>query len=468
MRGRFAAWLIVPGLLAGAVLAGPVLGAPGSNGPTTPYRALYTGASTTGTVATDTAAVTLGVRFTPTVDGYLDSVEFYRGSSANTARHVSLWAATGTRLATASTPDTRLGWNWGRFDRPVRVTAGTMYVAAYHAPAGRYNSDSNGFASSRAVGPLTVSAGDGVYRYGSVAAFPDQRWRSSSYFVSPVFTADLAGASASPARTPTATATPSPTTTSASPTPTSTPTSDPTSNPTGEPCRLPGDGACGPYSYSKISMSNGYNTYANNQLWGCGAPGSCGPQTMKAWGAGRWEVTSTQRAGNTGVLTYPNTQQLLNTWNGRGWNGPGPHTDTPVSSLAKLESSYSERMNENDGTIAQAAYDIWTSAGEIMIWVDTTDLRGSGGAERVDSGTIDGQPFTYYVYGGSLPIIKFDRNRRSATVDILEALNWLVQKGHIPASTTIGQVNFGFEICSTGGVAETFEVLDYSLTAVPK
>ena len=468
MRGRLAACLSTAAVLAGAVLAGPVLGAPGSDAPTTPYRALYTADSTTGTVASDTGSVTLGVRFTPSVNGYLDSVEFYRASSANTARRVSLWSTTGKRLATASAPDTRLGWNWGRFDRPVRVTAGTTYVAAYHSPSGRYNRDSNGFESSRTVGQLTVPVGGGVYRYGSAEGFPDQRWQNSEYFVSPVFIADVAGASPtpSPSPSPTAspTATPAPTATSASPTPTRTATPTPTS----EACYLPGDGACGPYSYQKITNSNGYNTYAANQLWGCGAPGSCGPQTMTAWGAGRWEVTSTQRAGNTAVLTYPNTQQLTNNWSGRGWNGPGPHTDTPISGLAKLESFYSERMNENDGTNAQAAYDIWTSAGEIMIWVDTTPLRGSGGAERVDSGTIDGQPFTYYVYGGSLPIIKFDTNRRSATVDILEALNWLIQKGHIPANTTIGQVNFGFEICSTGGVAETFEVLDYSLTAVPK
>lgn len=465
MRGRLAAGVITATLLAGAILAAPVLGAPGSNGPPTPYRALYTGASNTGTVATDTGSVTLGLRFTPSVNGYLDSVEFFRGSSANTARHVSLWSATGTRLATASTRDTRLGWNWGRFDRPVRVTAGTTYVASYHAPAGRYNVDANGSKSPRTIAPLTFPAGGGVYRYGSAEAFPDKRWQSSEYFVSPVFIADVAGAGSSPPPPPpTSTAMPTPTATTPSPTPTSTPA--PT--PSGEACYLPGDGACGPYSYSKIPNSNGYNTYANNQLWGCGAPGSCGPQTMTAWGAGRWEVTSTQRAGNTGVLTYPNTQQLMNNWSGRGWNGPGPHTDTPISGLAKLESSYSERMNENDGTIAQAAYDIWTSAGEIMIWVDTTSLRGSGGAVRVDSGTIDGQPFTYYVYGGSLPIIKFDTNRRSATVDILEALNWLVSKGHIPANTTIGQLNFGFEICSTGGVAEKFEVLDYSITAVPK
>jgi hypothetical protein len=33
---------------------------------------------------------------------------------------------------------------------------------------------------------------------------------------------------------------------------------------------------------------------------------------------------------------------------------------------------------------------------------------------------------------------------------------------------TISRVNFGWEICSTGGVAETLNVTDYPLTATPK
>jgi len=231
-------------------------------------------------------------------------------------------------------------------------------------------------------------------------------------------------------------------------------------------CRLPGDGTCGPYSYPRITNSNGYNTYVANQMWSCGAPGSCGPETLTADHPGRWSVTSTQKAGNTAVLTYPHVQQLFNNWGGNGFNGG---SDTPISGLARLVSTYTEHMHETNGTLAQAAYDVWTSSGEIMIWVDTTSLRGSGGAEKLDSGTIGGLPFTFYVYGGAggLPIIKLDTNQRSGTIDILEGLRWLQSKGYVAKNATISQVNFGWEICSTGGVAETFEVTDYSLTATP-
>ena len=64
------------------------------------------------------------------------------------------------------------------------------------------------------------------------------------------------------------------------------------------------------------------------------------------------------------MLTYPDVQQLFNNWGNGGFNGA---SDTPISALAGLTSSYAENMHENGGTAAQAAWDIWTSSGEVMI-----------------------------------------------------------------------------------------------------
>lgn len=239
-------------------------------------------------------------------------------------------------------------------------------------------------------------------------------------------------------------------------------------------CYLPGDGTCGPYSYSRITNSNGYNTYVGNQMWGCGTPGSCGPQTLTAYGPDRWSVTSTQRAGGTAVLSYPDVQQLFNDWTGRGWNGPlqpgQAVTDTPVSALRSLQGTYAESMGANVGTAAQAAYDIWTSSGEAMIWTDATRLRGTGGAVKAGAGRIGGRPFTLYLYGGphGLPIIKLDAALRQGTVDILDGLRWLQRAGHLAPNATISQVNFGWEICSTGGRTETFRITRYALTAAAR
>lgn len=232
----------------------------------------------------------------------------------------------------------------------------------------------------------------------------------------------------------------------------------------GTACNLPGNGNCGPYTYSQITNSNGFNTYVSNQLWGCGTPGSCGPSTMTAYNPGNWSVNSTQAAGNTAVLMFPDVQQLTNNWGNGGFNGS---SDMPISGVGAITSTYAENMHENSGTFAEAAYDIWTSSGEVMIWVDTTANRGSGGAVQEGAGTIGGIPMTYYVYGGTLPFIKLNTNQQSGTINILDGLHYLQSKGVVASNATINQINFGWEICSTGGLPETFNVSSYSLTMTP-
>ena len=58
---------------------------------------------------------------------------------ANTGTHVgNLWTASGTLLATATfTGETASGWQQVNFANPVAIAANTIYVASYHATAGR-------------------------------------------------------------------------------------------------------------------------------------------------------------------------------------------------------------------------------------------------------------------------------------------------------------------------------------------
>ena len=44
-------------------------------------------------------------------------------------------------------------------------------------------------------------------------------------------------------------------------------------------------------------------------------------------------------------------------------------------------------------------------------------------------------------------------------------LDWLAAQGWIPASSTLGQIDYGVEAVSTGGQPVTFEVTDFSVTA---
>ena len=215
-------------------------------------------------------------------------------------------------------------------------------------------------------------------------------------------------------------------------------------------------GACGPYSYPAITKSNGYNTYVANNMWGCGS-GNCGPQTVRANTPGDWQVTSNQAARNTAVLTYPDVQQLFT-----GTTGNGP----AISSFRLIRSRFTETMPPAAaGTIAEAGYDIWTSySSDIMIWVDNQG-RGTGGAAVIGHATIFGQAFTVLQYGGTGGEIIFslDHNEHTGTVHILATMRWLQAHRYVKATATIGQVDFGWEICSTGGHPETFTISQYWL-----
>ncbi len=46
-------------------------------------------------------------------------------------------------------------------------------------------------------------------------------------------------------------------------------------------------------------------------------------------------------------------------------------------------------------------------------------------------------------------------------------LTWLMNKGYLPANSTLTQLQYGFEIASTGGVNEKFQVTGWSLTERP-
>jgi hypothetical protein len=229
--------------------------------------------------------------------------------------------------------------------------------------------------------------------------------------------------------------------------------------PTGAACvTSAGNGTCGPYGYPPISNSNGYTTYVGNNMWAC-ANGSCGPQTLTAYQPGNWSVMSSQAGGNTAVLTYPNVQQVFT---------KTTDIDPALSTFTSMTSDFTETMSPQAGTDAEAAYDLWLShtsgPNEVMIWVDNV-ARGSGGAQRIGAATIAGQAFTVYQYQGGEIIFSLDQSEQSGTVDILAALKWLQSHGLASARAQLGQVDFGFEICSTGGKPEKFAVSRYTLTS---
>ena len=145
--------------------------------------------------ANDSSAVNLGVQFTPSVNGWITGIRFYKGTG-NGGTHVgSLWSAGKLLGQVTFTGESASGWQEADFSSPVAVTAGQTYVASYFAPSGGYSYTGAAFAGAGVTnGPLTapqsstVSPGNGVYGYGSSPALPSSSYNATNYWVDVVFT----------------------------------------------------------------------------------------------------------------------------------------------------------------------------------------------------------------------------------------------------------------------------------------
>jgi hypothetical protein len=198
-----------------------------------------------------------------------------------------------------------------------------------------------------------------------------------------------------------------------------------------------------------------------NNMWNC-PQAACGREEIWANSSSDWGVVSTMAKGNTAVLTYPNVQETF------GAN------DEPASlaNARQLVSTFAEQMPTTSGTISEAAYDIWLNNWntEIMIWVDNQHQRFYIPVRGTI--TVGGQKFSVYAYtgtSGGYPSGPFDfvlqGNETSGTVNILGAIQWLEKHGYISANGAgINAVDFGWEICSTGGHPEDFSVSHFTIS----
>lgn len=144
--------------------------------------------------ANEGAAVELGLKFRPDTNGRVTGVRFYK-SAANTGMHIgSLWDSEGNLLRQGTfREESASGWQELTFDRPVKVTAGALYVVSYHTNTGHYAYDYHYFDSAHVSGHLTAPSsndvmGNGVYKYSPTAAFPNGSSSATNYWVDVTFT----------------------------------------------------------------------------------------------------------------------------------------------------------------------------------------------------------------------------------------------------------------------------------------
>jgi hypothetical protein len=218
-------------------------------------------------------------------------------------------------------------------------------------------------------------------------------------------------------------------------------------------------GNCGPYTYPAIAYSDG-NTTVGQDVWN---PIPGWSQRLQATSPGNWYVTAEMPAGNTAVVSYPNTGT--------------PYGEKPLSSFHRITSSFSESMHAVSQTSAWAAFDLWFNnwSDEVMI---QNDFAGNGPCPPAATHTFggsDGVPVqswnlcvfgserVWKLAGNSGP--ESTSNEQSGSVDILSMLTWMENNGYLLHNSTVTDLSYGFEICSTGGKPETFTVSGFSISA---
>jgi hypothetical protein len=194
-------------------------------------------------------------------------------------------------------------------------------------------------------------------------------------------------------------------------------------------------------------------------MWNCPSTNPpCGAQTLWANSSSNWGVVSDQAKGNTAVMVYPDAQNV--------YTLPSGDPD-PLKNFGIIQSTFKER-SPSVGDF-EAAYDLWLNNWntEVMIWVDNHGQTPAGNV--VGTTTIYGQRFTVWSsagQSGGYPSGPFtfvlNKNEKGGRVHILSAFRVLEEMKLIPATSSLDDIEFGWEICSTGGHPENFEVTSYS------
>jgi hypothetical protein len=210
--------------------------------------------------------------------------------------------------------------------------------------------------------------------------------------------------------------------------------------------------SCGPYSYPQI-QGTAANPIVGNDVW---APVNGWQQTLYANSPGDFRVTANMPAGNTAVISYP--------------SNAANYGEKKISTFSSIYSSFSEKMNATGSTSAWAAYDIWLNnwTNEIMI---QHDVAGGGPCPTKATATFGGKggvpvrTWNLCQYGTELIWKLTGGSVQSGSVDVLAMLNWLAGHGYYSPTSTLTDISYGWELCSTGGRPETFTISGYSVTA---
>ena len=177
-------------------------------------------------------------------------------------------------------------------------------------------------------------------------------------------------------------------------------------------------------------------------------------QTMYICDYDNWYVVAKMddSKGDGAVKTYPNVHMDFS-------SAPA------ISSFTSISSTFGH-AGPHIG-VYEFAYDMWLNgvagAGstEVMIWTDNFKQVPSGSVQ--ETVTFDGQSYQVYKSGSYIAFVAMT-NVTSGTLNLLAFFNHVISKGWVPATSTLGAIDYGVELVSTNGLGATFSVNAFSLT----
>jgi hypothetical protein len=191
--------------------------------------------------------------------------------------------------------------------------------------------------------------------------------------------------------------------------------------------------------------------YVANDMWNIS--GYSVSQTIYACSHSNWYAVANMNnnSGDGAVKTYPNAHEDFN--------------EPRISSFSSISSTFAE-TSPHVG-IYEDAYDIWingvASSGstELMVWTENHGQTPSGSAQG--TATVSGHTYTVYRSGSYIAFVA-NSNFTAGTVNLLSVFDWVMAKGWMPSTSTLGQIDYGTEIVSTGGSPATFAVHNFSVS----
>ena len=145
------------------------------------------------------SSITLGMKFSSSVPGYVRGVRFFSSNDAMLPQGSytgQLWSADGILLASGAFSNvTSSDWQELLFATPILISANVTYVASYHTNGTKYVGSTGGFTATITNGSLTAldnlsSGGNGVFAYGAAVTFPGNSV-GANYWVDVIFSSNI-------------------------------------------------------------------------------------------------------------------------------------------------------------------------------------------------------------------------------------------------------------------------------------